>query len=140
MTTLDKTLPELERQLRDAINSERAARKRADALTKIIEGVRELNGHASSIALPLFEPEPQYPVDENAPRGREAVRRVIEDRPGVWTLVELVEALRGRGWLKNRKATEVAVHRLLAAGEARRVGHGVYEFPAPTASQEDEPC
>lgn len=142
MTTLEQSLPELERQLEETARAVRAAQRRHDALAKIIEGVRELNGHASAITLPLFTQERAQPADEDAPRGREAVRRAVADRPGrIWTLPEIAAELASRGWLTNRKATEVAVHRMVNTGEARRVGHGVYEFPATNPDRDGEsPC
>lgn len=140
MTTLEQSLPELERQLEETTRAVRAAQRRAEALAKIIEGVRELNGHASTIALPLFTADRAAPADAEAPRGREAVRLAVGERPGhIWTLPEIVAELHSRGWLTNRKATEVAVHRMVNAGEARRVGHGVYEFPAANGNQDGEP-
>jgi hypothetical protein len=139
-TTLERSLPELVRELDETTRTLRAMKRRAEALAKIIEGVRELNGHASTIALPLFTPERAEPADEAAPRGREAVRLAVGERPGhIWTLPEIVSELHERGWLTNRKATEVAVHRMVNTGEARRVGHGVYEFPAASADQDGEP-
>lgn len=142
MTTLEQTLPELERELADARRTVQVAQKRADALQKIVEGVRELNGHAGEIALqlPVFTLGPASPDAPNAPRGREAVRRAVAERPGIWTLSEVVESLRVRGWLTNRKATEVAVHRMVNTGEARRIGHGTYEFPAVPATEAAESC
>lgn len=70
-------------------------------------------------------------VAERVPRGREAVRQVVAERPGLWTLSQIVEEMTLRGWFTSRKGAEVAVSRMLADGEGRRERKGVYEFPAP---------
>ncbi len=65
-----------------------------------------------------------------APRGREAIRRIVKDRPGVWTLAELQAAMRENGWFTSARGVEVAVIRMTHHGEARRDGRGRYVFPA----------
>jgi hypothetical protein len=61
-------------------------------------------------------------------RGRDAIRRIVAQRPGLWTLKQLREAQKLDGSFTSPKATEVAVTRLMALGECRRVGKGRYEF------------
>jgi hypothetical protein len=67
-------------------------------------------------------------VDEDAPRGREAVRRIVRERPGIWTLREIRAEMQRRGWFTSNKGVEVAVMRLANNNEARRIGKGRYEF------------
>lgn len=143
-----EALPELEAELQVAEGQEREARERAEALRGIIENVKKLNGHAGAIRLVTTAPEQPAPPFARAeaetaekpahPVGRTAVRAIVSERPGIWTLADLVAELERRGWLTNRKATEVAVHRLMNSGEARRVRTGVYEFPATAAEDGDE--
>jgi hypothetical protein len=120
-----------------------AERKRAaaelaneiEALSMITEGLRRLNGHAAE----LF-PETRTAAAvaaETHPVGRAAVREVVMGRPGLWALREVVDEVLGRGWASERKSVEVAVHRMAATGEARRVRQGVYEF-GPTTAEEAE--
>src|SRR5205823_5520460 len=37
------------------------------------------------------------------PRGREAVRLIVMERPGVWTLAEIRAELKARGWYTSPK-------------------------------------
>lgn len=101
-----------------------------EALTMIVEGFRRLNGHAAE----LF-PETRMhaaPETDDHPVGRAAVREVVSERTGMWPLREVVDEVIRRGWASDRKPVEVAVHRMAATGEARRVRHGVYWFgPEP---------
>lgn len=84
------------------------------------------NGHAAA-PTPKVSAEPV----ENTPRGREAVRLIVQERPGLWTLAKLRTEMKRRGWFTSNKGVDVAVTRLAASGEARRVGRGRYEFFAP---------
>jgi hypothetical protein len=115
---------------------ERAAKERdeaecrREALAKIAEGLRALNGHAAD----ALGTDPQLaftlPVEKlpKAPRGREAIRVVVSERPGIWTLAQIREELKRHGWFTSNKAVEVAAKRLRQNGEARFVRPGVYEF------------
>lgn len=101
-----------------------------EALTMIVEGFRRLNGHAGEL---FPETRTQAPEADGHPVGRAAVREVVSERPGMWALREVVDAVLRRGWASDRKPVEVAVHRMTASGEARRVRQGVYWFgPEPT--------
>lgn len=129
-----------------------ALEREAVAVRKLIEATQELghervetllmaasdhtNGHAkgggngnghSQVPEPLTLDE----IPEDAPQGREAIRRVVHERPGVWTLADLRAELKRRGWFASNKGVDVAVARLTQGGEARRVGKGRYVFPAP---------
>ena len=124
--------------------------QRRDAILKIKEGVTTYE-RVTGVRLAVTPAENGngsghqngHRADEpgaEKPRGREAVRQIVSDRPGIWTLTELVREFERREWLVTRKAVEVAVHRLTNAGEARRVGNGSYEFPATPATKEDALC
>jgi hypothetical protein len=127
-----------------------ATERRAAALRKLMEAAEELgpdgiaellsvpyaaNGHANGTdpanATNDVEKEDVPLGSENGgkpPRGRDAIRRIVRPRPGVWLLKDLREAQKRDGTFTSNKATEVAVTRLEALGECRRVGKGRYEF------------
>ena len=118
-------LPDLERQ---AEEYERKAR----ALRQVAEGMRQLNGELS-LFFPEMAPAAAEARDEKAktsgPRGREAVRIIVSERPGIWALTDRMAEMQLRGSFTSRKATEVAVKRLCDRGEGRRIGTGRYVFP-----------
>jgi hypothetical protein len=124
----------------DGLTIEDDAERRAAALRKIVEGVRALNGHASDVGVTVAEEATVRVGSRDAkPRGRGAVRLIVAERPGVWSLAELREEMKRRGWFTSPKGLEVAVTRLCDAGEARRVAKGRYEFPAATTEGDDSP-
>ena len=72
-----------------------------------------------------------HETNEKVPRGREAVRLIVSERPGIWTLKELRAEMERRRWFTSRKGLEVAAARLCDIhGEGRRIGRGRYVFPA----------
>ena len=116
-----------------------ALERDAAAVRKLVDAARDLgeervtallgpmftrngNGHAASA------PAAADGAAENIPRGREAIRLIVRERPGLWTLAKLRAEMKRRGWLTSNKGVDVAVTRLTASGEARRVGRGRYEF------------
>ena len=118
-----------------------ALERDAVAVRKLVDAARDLgeervaallapmlarngNGNGHTAPTPVVAPDP--PEDE--PRGREAVRRIVHERPGLWTLSDLRAEMKRRGWFTSNKGVDVAVTRLVASGEARRVGKGRYEF------------
>jgi len=116
-----------------------AAERQAAAIRKMAEGASELGDEGLALLAALLADghngngnahSPPAPVepDESTPRGREAVRRIVAEKPGIWSLADLKATMRDLGWFTSAKAVDVAVTRLCASGEARRVGHGRYEF------------
>jgi hypothetical protein len=71
------------------------------------------------------------------PRGRQAVRIIVHERPGLWTLVDLRAEMKRRSWFTSNKGVDIAVTRMCGNGEARRVGKGRYEFFAPASEERD---
>lgn len=65
---------------------------------------------------------------EDRPRGRTAIRLIVHEQPGHWTLAGLRAEMKRRGWYSSNKGVAVAVGRLAKKGEARRVGKGEYVF------------
>ena len=116
------------RKLIDAardLGEERVAALLAPMLARNGNGNGNGSGHAASA--PVAAPDPP----DEIPRGREAVRLIVRDRPGVWTLRDLRAEMKRRGWFTSNKGLDVAVTRLAASKEARRVGKGRYEFGSP---------
>jgi hypothetical protein len=117
-----------------------AARDEAARLTKIEELVNELGDDGLAHLLALVGSDGSHngngkngdaSGEPRAPRGREAVRRIVQERPGVWTLADLRAVMEQRGWFTSAKGLEVAVKRLCDSnGEGRRIGRGRYVFPA----------
>jgi len=124
---------------------------RRDAILQIKEGIakyeRATGIHLGVIVAPVPNGDraaaPSEPTPETRsepPRGRVAVREIVRERPGMWALKDLIAEFDRRGWLVSPKAVEVAVHRLVNNGEARRLRLGVYEFPATTSTEGVQPC
>jgi hypothetical protein len=125
-----------------------AAERRANAYRSLIkvandlgeEGVAEAlallqtseNGHDKTIQVAaeiIDDPTP------SRPRGREAIRLIVHQRPGLWKLADLRAEMKQRGWFTSPKAVEVAVMRLCESGEAERRGKGLYEFGVPSREE-----
>lgn len=64
-------------------------------------------------------------------RGREAVRKVIEQTPdrSKWTIPEMLAAIQKRGWIANTHAVQVNLSRMFRDGELEKDGVGVYVVP-----------
>ena len=75
---------------------------------------------------------------EKVPRGREAVRLIVAERPGIWTLAQIRAEMKRRTWFTSNKGLEVAASRLCADGEGKRIGRGRYMFPAANGPVMDE--
>ncbi len=105
--------------------------QKAQALRQMVEAVRVLNGDAAR----LFGATASTPVvnqysTEAGPRGREAVRRITAERPGVWLIRDIKRINRENGWPSSDSSMETAVARLAASGEAVKVPgrKGAYRF------------
>ena len=121
------------------------ATQRADRLTRIVQLANELGEEGLAelvewIAAERTASAPNdngngnghaVPADPEAPRGRDAVRIIVRERPGVWTLAELRAEMEARGWFTSATGLEAAAKRLCSVnGEGRRTGRGQYVFPA----------
>jgi hypothetical protein len=98
-------------------------------LAPVLNGNDDGRGHDSAEVTVTAPHDP--PARGDGPRGREGVRLIVGERPGVWTLADLRAEMKRRGWYTSDKAVAVAVTRMCAKGEARHAGTGRYEFPAP---------
>ncbi len=122
-------LPEMERE---AAEHEAQAR----ALRQIIAGVRALNGHAESITEPKFIEQNgtvfvAQAVDPDGPRGRQAVLRVMRERPDhLWKVIELKRAILSRGWAPSPKAVEANLKRMRQTGDVVCPRYGYYKLAA----------
>lgn len=129
----------------DIANLEReaaAAERRAVALKKFVEVAKDLgdDGLAEVIGL-LSEQANGRTTNGNGrqdespdkPAGREAIRRIVSERPGVWTMAELKAEMVSRGWFTTDKGIEAAVSRLIRLNKAgKRLGRGRIKFFPPT--------
>jgi hypothetical protein len=116
------------------------ATRQAERLNKMVELARELGDEGLAELVALVGPQAgktnrngngHTPVATDAPRGREAVRRIVRERPGIWTLADLRAEMEKRGWFTSRSGLEAAAKRLCDVnGEGRRLGPGRYMFPA----------
>ncbi|MGH3020697.1 MAG: hypothetical protein ACRDNR_11130 [Gaiellaceae bacterium] len=125
------------------------ASRRAERLDKMVTLARELgdDGLAELVEL-LGAPDAVANGNGNghttkstpdAPRGRDAVRRIVRKRPGIWTLTELRAEMIERGWFTSQSGLEAAAKRLCEInGEGRRLGSGRYMFPADHEEVERE--
>lgn len=132
--------------LRDDLHAVRAralaAASEVEALEKIVEGIEALiRGDR-----PTFVPGAGIEAaDENSsapetPRGREAVRRVLQETGTPWKLQALIAEIQRRGWIdpaakQPAAAIRTAVGRLAEAGEVERVGAATYRYKGVTESE-----
>jgi hypothetical protein len=96
------------------------------------------NGNGNGAAHP---PAPKRAVRSRRPKpkGREAVRRIVQQRAGIWTLTEIRAEMVERGWFTSPRAVEVATKRHAEDGHGRWISPGRYVFPADyTGEVEDE--
>lgn len=79
---------------------------------------------------PAAQEESESPAP---PRGREAIRRLLAERPDVlqWTIPTVLTELVSRGWAQpdDEHAVGVSLSRMARAKELHRPRKGVYELP-----------
>jgi hypothetical protein len=109
--------------------SEAASALGEDRVRAFLAPMLNGNGHHNGHVADDVPPPPEPP--EDVPRGRDAIRLIVQRRPGLWSLTDLRAEMKRLGWFTSNKGIDVAVSRLAASGEARRVGKGRYEFSAP---------
>jgi len=137
----EEELRHYESELASAEALAATAINRVEALRKIVEGLRALQQPTPRGTARLFDPPRENvppnvvgatPTSGAAPRGREAVRRVLVETRRAWKIPELADEIGRRGWMPDvqsrRDATAATVQRLVKDGEAERVGHGVYRY------------
>jgi hypothetical protein len=105
-----------------------ALEAKARALRQMVEAVRVLNGDAARLFDQIHSNGLRTYPGEPKPRGREAVRRIVSERPGIWRVQEIKQQVKDRGWPSSPSAIETAVKRLSLDGEAKWVSRGVYQF------------
>ena len=112
--------------------SAQEATRRAAGLQKIVAGYMEmfpeLEEYVGAIVKSLTESQ-AAPSEQGQPKGAEAVWRILQGLPGELVLVsELVEMLKGRGWLPESdnpaNAVRTALERLYANSEETDVVKG----------------
>lgn len=107
--------------------------QKARALRQMIEAVQVLNGDAARLLL-LDSERPavgtnQHPTGKG-PRGRQAVRAIVSERPGTWLVKDIKRINRERGWPSDDNGIVTAVLRMAKAGEAEKIRgrRGLYRF------------
>lgn len=113
--------------------------READSLDKVIEGVRALGWDGDDPEAKAAETATSQDgnADPGAPRGMEAVRRIMREG-GVWGGRDILDELVRRGWASPNakfpiRATEAAINRLWKLGELEKVSRGRYRYKlAPT--------
>lgn len=154
----EQQLEEAERFLGQARAQAREAKERIEretrrvrALTQIVKGLRELEpteAPSQSERLPFgLEPMTLEEVEAlTAPRGREAVRRVMQGSGRDWKPAQVITEVKGRGWIDPDAKTpdaaiRVALRRLVDGGEVERLANGLYRYrdSDATASEEAAP-
>src|SRR5215217_6923144 len=97
--------------------------REAAAIRKLIEAARELGEERVSALLapmmngngngnghvPDTDAVTESAVAVESPRGREAVRIIVNERPGLWTLTDLRAEMKRREWFTSNKGVDVAV-------------------------------
>ncbi len=115
----------LRRELAEAQAVVAGAQRRAAALDKLVEGYLELFPG-------LADPSSSAEGAEKAPRGQDAVLRImesIENKGRYWTLPAMVDALTKHGWLPESKgnpanAVRTALDRLAERDDRVHKGRG----------------
>jgi hypothetical protein len=129
--TLEQEAEALERDAAAVRKLAEAARDLGEErVAVLLATMKNRNGHHTGNGHEATEQSHVTPSDsqQGVPQGREAIRLIVHERPGIWTLAKLRAEMRRRGWFTSNKGVDVAVTRLAASGEARRVGRGRYEF------------
>jgi hypothetical protein len=122
-------LPDLEREAEEY-------ESRARALRQIVAGVRALNGDAEGITDQRFVEQNgtvfvASPMDDDGPRGRDAVLKVMSQRPNhIWKVIELKRELLRRGWAPSPKAVEANLKRMRELGDVECPRYGYYKLAA----------
>jgi hypothetical protein len=117
------------------------AEQLAERRRKMVEMARELGDDGIRELMALIDADEPLTAEQNGnghpkpgptiPRGREAVRQIVRERPGRWTLGQLRDEMVARGWFTTAKGLEAAAKRLCDIdGEGRWLGRGQYVFPA----------
>jgi hypothetical protein len=124
VTDLTARLPELEAEAE-------ALERKATALRQVVEGIKALNGDATALLLGIT-PDPNGGVRSQPSgtglSGRDAIRRIVAERPGIWKVADLRKLAEARGYGVTTMGVEKAVRRMMETGEAVKVGYGRYRF------------
>jgi hypothetical protein len=158
--TLDAQLAEWRDRLAKAEQDAARAIEWRDAVRKIVEGQEQARAlllrasrgmqalpgleETAGKAQPELEPAVAPPNGKvESPRGRDAVRRVMQERPhDVWRLTSLVGEITRRGWIDPEardpaSAIRVAARRLADTGEIEKVGTGRYRLVSGRSDAEE---
>lgn len=138
---MESVAPDLTAQLPEMERVAAEYEAKAHALRQIIAGIQALNGGAEGIRDPRFVEQNgtifvAQPPDPDGPRGREAVFRVMRERPlHTWKVIELKREILRRGWAPSPKAVEANLKRMRQAGDVICPRYGYYKL-APDGVEE----
>lgn len=76
-------------------------------------------------------------------RGKDAILRVMAERPGEWEQQAIIRAIMDRGWINPeaktpKEAIRVAIKRLVDVGEVERLRPGVLRLVERSVQEEEE--
>lgn len=120
--------------------------QRRDAWKQILQGAEGLAG------APMKLPDTTMRQSDNggngghskAPRGAEAIRRILLETRRPWRVQALMGELEQRGWIdpdvqQPDRAVHAAIQRLVKKyGEVERVGHATYQYRRELLPPEDD--
>ena len=147
---LDEALRARDRAQQDAQDAkfrlERES-KRVRALNQVVKGLRELEAgggeEPQAERLPDVVVEEEPAVEDDGPRGQEAVRRLMRESQRNWRPAELIAEIQRRGWIDPAAKTpgaavRVALRRLVDAGDVEKVEQGLYRYQDSGVTTPDE--
>ncbi len=123
MTVLDRIEQQAQEAAETAARMERMAKVvrelGEDGLAELLvlvtangNGAKE-NGNGNGHAAPAGR----------VPKGREAVRIIVRERPGIWTYQEIRAEMERRGWFTTDNGLEAAAKRLCDSKVTAATGH-----------------
>lgn len=139
----DATADELQGQFEDVGLRLATARADSEIYRKLTEGTQALLSRLAPQAVTELPPVVSAgrsgadvaAINGKPPRGRDAILRVMRERPGEWNQMDIVRAIMDKGWIDPnaktpKEAIRVAIKRLVDGGELERLRPGVLRFPA----------
>jgi hypothetical protein len=121
--------------------------RRARALVQVVKGLRELANQSpepQSESPPTNEPSLtlEQAGELIAPRGQEAIRRVMKGSGRDWKPAQVIAEVRDRGWIDPdaktpEAAIRVALRRAVDAGEVEKTVSGLYRYRDSGESPEE---
>lgn len=130
---LHDALVALRRDLQDAQARVERLAKGVKALEDVIRGATpEVPSDADEVVLREGPEVVTVDLDPTGPRGREAVRTILEERVGTWVdMNTLTNEIASRGWVESdrpREAIRTSADRLVKSDPMIEKGRGTYRL------------